>query len=183
MPLGVGESISFVMLHKNMAQIRKARVEDAASLVELFKQLDEETNFMLFEPRERTITVEQQVGRLKAFEDSATEAMFVAENNDTLIGFVVGIGGVANRSRHSIHIVIGVLQSHWNQGMGRELMETLEAWAKDKHAHRLELTVMARNTKAIAFYEKLGFEREGIKRDALCVKGKYVNEIYMSKLL
>ena len=166
-----------------MAQIRKARVEDAASLVELFKQLDEETNFMLFEPRERTITVEQQVSRLKAFEDSTTEAMFVAENNGTILGFAVGIGGVANRSRHSVHIVMGVLQSHWNQGVGRELMKTLEAWAKDKHSHRLELTVMAHNTKAITFYEKCGFEREGIKRDALRVEGKYVNEIYMSKLI
>lgn len=39
-----------------MTQIRKARIEDEASLVELFKQLEEETNFMLFSRGERIIT-------------------------------------------------------------------------------------------------------------------------------
>lgn len=62
-------------------------------MIELFKQLDEETNFMLFEPRERTITVEQQANRLKTLETSPTEAMFVAENDDRILGFAAGIGG------------------------------------------------------------------------------------------
>lgn len=166
-----------------MARIRKARIEDAASLIELFKQLDEETKFMLFEPRERTTTVEQQANRLKTFETSPREAMFVAENDDTILGFAVGIGGSVNRNRHSARIVIGVLQSYWNQGVGWELMQSLETWAKGRNLHRLELTVMAHNARAIALYEKCGFEREGVKRDALRVEGKYVNEIYMSKLI
>ena len=166
-----------------MAQIRKARIEDAASLVELFKQLDEETNFMLFEPEERTITVNEQVARLKVFENSTTEAMFVAQNDGTILGFAIGIGGSANRNRHSAYIVIGVLRGYWNKGIGRELMQSLEVWAKAKNLHRLELTVMAHNTQAVALYEKCGFEQEGIKRDALRVEGKYVSEIYMSKLV
>jgi len=166
-----------------MAQIRKARIEDAASLVELFKQLDEETNFMLFDPGERTITVNQQADRLKAFESSSIEAMFVAENDGTILGFAVGIGGSVHRNRHSAYIVIGVLRDYWNKGIGRELMKSLEAWAKAKNLHRLELTVMVHNTQAVALYEKCGFEREGIKRDALLIEGKYVSEIYMSKLI
>lgn len=85
-----------------MAQIRYARVEDAASLVWLCKQLDEEANFMLFEPQERTITEEQQANRLMAFEGSPTETLFVAESNGTILGFAVGIGGSANRHRHSL---------------------------------------------------------------------------------
>lgn len=166
-----------------MAQIRKARVEDAASLVELFKQLDEETNFMLFEPGERTISVNEQSDRLKAFENSSTEAMFVAKKDGTILGFAVGIGGSANRNRHSANIVIGVLRGYWNKGIGGELMQSLEVWAKGKNLHRLELTVMAHNAQAVALYEKCGFEQEGIKRDALRVEGKYVSEIYMSKLI
>jgi RimJ/RimL family protein N-acetyltransferase len=169
--------------NEGMAQIRKARIEDAAGLVNLFSQLDEETAFMLFEPRERTITVEQQTNRLKAFENSSTDIMLVAEDNRSIIGFVVGIGGSANRNRHSLHIVIGVLRAYWGLGIGRGLIESLESWAKDKSLHRLELTVMVHNERAIALYEKCGFAREGIKRDALRVEGKYVNEIYMSKLI
>lgn len=166
-----------------MAQIRQAKAEDAPGLVALFKQLDEETSFMLFEPEERIITIEQQADMLSAFQGSSTQAMFVAESKDKILGFAVGIGGSAHRSRHSVSLVMGVLHAYWNKGIGGALIQALEAWAKAKKMHRLELSVMAHNTRAIAFYEKYGFEREGIKRDALRIAGKYVNEIYMSKLV
>lgn len=166
-----------------MAQIRHAKSEDAPSLIALFKQLDVETAFMLFEPEERTINVEQQVDVLSAFNNSSTQTMLVAESNDTILGFAVGIGGSAHRNRHSISLVIGVLQAYWNKGIGGDLIQALEAWAKARNMHRLELSVAAHNTRAIAFYEKYGFEREGIRRDALRIEGQYVNEIYMSKLV
>lgn len=166
-----------------MAQIRHAKSEDAPGLIALFKQLDVETTFMLFEPEERIITVEQQTDVLSAFKDSTSQAMFVAESKATILGFAVGIGGSVHRNRHSISLVIGVLQAYWNKGIGGDLIQALEAWAKARKMHRLELSVMAHNSRAIAFYEKHGFEREGIKRDALRIKGNYVNEIYMSKLI
>lgn len=39
--------------------IREIQVEDAAAFLQLGKQLDEETTFMLLEPGERGSTVEQ----------------------------------------------------------------------------------------------------------------------------
>ncbi len=173
------------MSHKNlqMAHIRKPRIEDAAGLIELFRQLDEETSFMLFEPRERNITTEQQKHRLEVFENSSTDIILVAEDNGIIVGFIVGIGGSANRNRHSLHIAIGILQAYWGQGIGQELMRSLESLAKERNMHRLELTVMAHNERAISLYQKCGFEYEGIKRDSLRVEGEYLNEIYMSKLI
>lgn len=56
-------------------------------------------------------------------------------------------------------------------------------WAKQKGLHRLELTVIAHNKCAVHVYEKLGFEIEGVKRDALYIDGVFVDELYMSKLL
>jgi hypothetical protein len=38
--------------------ISKAKPDDAEALVNLFNQLEDETDFMLFEPGERNITVE-----------------------------------------------------------------------------------------------------------------------------
>ena len=62
-------------------------------------------------------------------------------------------------------------------------MQALESWAMENNCHRLELTVMSHNERAVALYTKCGFEREGVKRDSLFVNGKYVNEYYMSKLI
>jgi hypothetical protein len=38
--------------------ISKAKADDAEALVDLFNRLGHETDFMLFEPEERNITVE-----------------------------------------------------------------------------------------------------------------------------
>jgi len=40
--------------------ISKAKPDDAEALVNLFNQLEDETDFMLFEPGERNITVERR---------------------------------------------------------------------------------------------------------------------------
>jgi RimJ/RimL family protein N-acetyltransferase len=41
---------------------------------------------------------------------------------------------------------------------------------------------MVHNERAIGLYEKLGFQREGRKRDVLRVSGEYVDEVLMAKL-
>lgn len=49
-------------------------------------------------------------------------------------------------------------------------------------AHRLELDVYSINPHAIAVYERLGFIREGVKRDALLWEGTHADAIQMSVL-
>lgn len=161
-------------------QFKKATLEDAVRLVDLIKNLDEETEFMLFEPDERKQSVEQLENFLKELENSPSKALFVADIGDKLIGLVVGIGGIANRNRHCCYIVIGVLKEYWGQGVGQRLLANLQAWAETQSMHRLELTVMAHNQRAIALYEKFGLVREGVKRQSMRVSGQFVDDLYMS---
>ncbi|MEI8595355.1 GNAT family N-acetyltransferase [Photobacterium sp. Hal280] len=164
--------------------IRKVAVNDAERLVALFHLLDKETAFMLFEPGERQLTIEQQRAQLSEWVDSNQQTMFVAENEvGELAGFIVGVGGKMNRIRHSLYCVIGLRSSAQGKGVGRQLMTTLETWASHHDFHRLELTVMAHNARARQLYTSAGFAEEGIRRDAMRVNGKYVDEIYMAKLL
>lgn len=48
--------------------------------------------------------------------------------------------------------------------------------------HRIELDVYGFNPRAQHVYEKVGFVLEGVKRDAFCFDGQYVDEIPMSIL-
>lgn len=164
-------------------KIRKVVVGDASGLVKLLEKLDCETNFMMFEPSERKITTEKQKERLRSMGESQNQEMFVAEVEGEIVGYIVGRGGSANRNRHALYIVTGVLKGYWGRGIGKQLMQALESWATENNFHRLELTVMSYNKRAVALYTKCGFEQEGIKRDSLLVNGKYVNEFYMSKLI
>src|SRR5207237_4974542 len=52
--------------------IRKAKADDAEALVDLFNRLGHETDFMLFEPGERNITVEEEAKRLESWEAASS---------------------------------------------------------------------------------------------------------------
>ena len=83
--------------------ISKAKPDDAEALVNLFNQLEDETDFMLFEPSERNITVEEQAKKLESWEAASSGVVFIASIGREIVGFVVGVGGTANRNRHSLH--------------------------------------------------------------------------------
>ena len=117
--------------------ISKAKPDDAEALVNLFNQLEDETDFMLFEPGERNITVEEQAKKLESWEAASSGVVFIASIGREIVGFVVGVGGTANRNRHSLHIAIGILQAFCGQGIGAALMQGLESWAIEHSFHRL----------------------------------------------
>ena len=163
-------------------KIRKPRAGDGVELAKLMMALDEETEFMMLEPGERRTSPEAQEKSIQSFLSSSSKAMFLADVDDEIVGFVVGVGHEANRNRHCMYCVIGVLQKAAGRGLGTALMKTLESWAKENKFTRLELTVMTHNDRAKNLYQRQGFQVEGTKRNSLRVNGEYVDELYMSKL-
>ena len=69
-------------------------------------------------------------------------------------------------------IVIGILQEYSGRGIGTTLFKEVEKWARLHDVWRLELTVMAHNTRAQALYRKIGFEQEGVKKASLIIDGR-----------
>jgi RimJ/RimL family protein N-acetyltransferase len=166
-----------------MLIIRPVQEDDAEAFLTLSNRLDEETAFRLLEPGERRSTVEEQreiIGRVQSTEN---HAILVAERDGQLVGYIAAIGGKYRRNKHGVHVVVAVLQTCSGQGIGTKLFEALETWARRYRIHRLELTVMVHNERAIGLYKRLGFKVEGRKRHSLLVDGSYVDEYCMSKLL
>lgn len=164
-------------------EIRDSIIGDEEKLVKLFSVLETETQFMLMEPDESKLTIEKQAQLIKEFSQSNSRVLFVASENNEIVGFLGGTGGYANRERHTIKIAMGILASYWGKDIGVQLLQALFTWAKMNHFHRIELTVMEENLRAKALYSKVGFEIEGVKRKSLKVSGKYTNELLMSKLI
>ncbi|WP_042455463.1 GNAT family N-acetyltransferase [Neobacillus dielmonensis] len=163
--------------------VRKIKLSDAESYLELCKTLDTETKFMLFEPGERKTTVEKQTQRIKDLLSEDLSTILVCESNGKLVGHLAAIREGKRRIVHSAYIVVGILQDYTGKGIGTQLFTELENWAAANQVHRLELTVMCHNEAAVALYKKMGFEIEGVKRHSLIIDGNYIDEYYMGKLL
>src|SRR5690242_1275117 len=134
--------------------IRTIRKSDAEQFLSLCKQLDSETQFMLLEPDERKTMLEEQQAQIDILLSQVNQTIFVAEQDNRLIGYLAATGGIFRRNRHSVYLVIGILQAFTGQGIGTHLFQRLEEWAQQHHIHRLELTVMSHNTTGIALYKK-----------------------------
>jgi RimJ/RimL family protein N-acetyltransferase len=166
-----------------MVTIREIREDDALGFLAMLTQLDQESRFMLIEPDERQTTEDQQrqqIGRILAEPNST---ILVAECDGKIIGHVAALGGSYRRNRHTAHMVIGILRAFTGLGLGTRLLETLEQWARSHEIHRLELTVMTHNERAIWLYSKAGYQIEGVQKDSLRVEGQYVDEYRMAKLI
>ncbi|MGG4395223.1 GNAT family N-acetyltransferase [Paenibacillus thiaminolyticus] len=164
--------------------IRKAEVKDAQAFIDFCAYLDQETKFMLYEPGERGLTLEDQARRFASLYESDESIMLLAVTDQGgIAGFAAGIGSSLKRSRHAVSVVIGIRQHYSGQGLGSRLMEEVEHWADAAGKHRLQLTVMTHNERAIQLYTKRGFRIEGTLNRSLRVDDQFVDEYMMAKLI
>jgi len=163
--------------------IREVQIDDAKQLAELIVKVESESPFMLFEAGERKVNPEGQRKRIESIRQEENSEIFVAQEDDSLVGYLFAIGGQANRTKFSAYIVIGILNQYRGQGLGTQLFQQVEEWAGKLNIRRLELTVITHNIAGLGLYKKMGFEIEGTKRNSLFIDGDFVDEYYMSKLL
>lgn len=159
-----------------------AEKKHGASLKEVMVSA-ENSGFMLFGPGERKLStagVEMFAEHVAKQPDSE---LLLAVIDDSVAGYLMVRGDSSERTKHRAYIAMGVHEAYRGEGVGRTLLTEVEKWAQEKGISRLELTVLAGNSIAIHLYEKLGYEREGIKRQSLKINDAYEDEFFMSKIL
>jgi ribosomal protein S18 acetylase RimI-like enzyme len=101
-------------------------------------------------------------------------------------GEVIGWCDVTPKPRpiyaHSGVLGMGLLPQFRHQGIGKRLIVQALAAARGFALQRVELTVRENNANAIALYKKVGFEIEGVQRNAILVDRTYENLILMAVL-
>ncbi|MBX3485376.1 MAG: GNAT family N-acetyltransferase [Phenylobacterium sp.] len=102
-------------------------------------------------------------------------------------GKVIGALGLDRyehaRRSHAAQFGIAVHDAYAGRGAGSALVaamiELADNWLQ---VRRIELNVYADNTRAIALYERFGFEREGLYRAYAWRNGRYVDSLAMARL-
>lgn len=163
-------------------EVRGLRQSDAAEFAQLLIQLSRETPFTLLSEVENRALASTQPQRTRQLIEAPGQQVLVATVKDTLIGFLALSQGGFEKNRHACSLMTGVLRDYWRQGVASALMQRALRWVEQRGISRVELTVMESNAPAVGFYQKFGFQREGVKRNALVVDGVPVNEICMARI-
>ena len=102
--------------------------------------------------------------------------------DDRLIG-LIGLYVISWPHRDaSLGIQIGE-RTDWGKGYGTDALRVLLRYAFDElNLHRISLSMLEGNERAMRSYEKCGFRYEGRERQAWAYDGRRWDEIYMGLL-
>jgi RimJ/RimL family protein N-acetyltransferase len=107
---------------------------------------------------------------------------FVALAADEVIGWCDVLPLDRPTRAHTGTLGLAVTAAHRGRGVGTALLrETLEA-ARARGLTRIELGVRAANARVVPLYERFGFVREGVDRNAIRQDGEYEDLIRMAVL-
>jgi RimJ/RimL family protein N-acetyltransferase len=163
-------------------EIRRAVPGDAAALVELARVVGAEPEGWLITDGDwRTASEERRY--LRAVRRHTDAAVLVAESNGNVVGRLSIARDPHPASQHVADLGLMVARDHRRQGAGTALMEAAESWARHVGITKIELHVFPHNEPALALYEGLGYEREGLRRRHYSRPDGKVDAILMAKEL
>jgi RimJ/RimL family protein N-acetyltransferase len=160
--------------------VRAANPGDADRLVALARAVgSEEEGWLITTGEWRSSSDERRY--LKAIRRHPDAAVFVAEDNGSIVGRLSVTRDAHPASGHVADLGLMVAREHRRRGVGLALMEAAEEWARRVGVRKLELHVLPYNTPAIGLYEKLGYEREGLRRGQYRRGDELLDAILMAK--
>ncbi|MYL35180.1 GNAT family N-acetyltransferase [Pontibacillus yanchengensis] len=165
----------------NNVYLKIPAVEDAELLYEGLNQESESTRLR---GRQTPVSFSSVEHALQQPSRQDTYAFFIClQETDEMIG-EVSLLGMESAMNRCAEFQISIHKSqYFSGGFGTEASELAIEFAFGKlNLNRIQLEVFSTNTRAIAVYEKLGFVKEGLKRQAYYLDFEYKDLVMMSLL-
>lgn len=116
--------------------------------------------------------------------EAGTAARFVMQAPGPEDAPVIGTCNYTNIVRgpfQACHLGYQIARAHEGQGLMREALEALDAFAFDAmHLHRIMANYIPTNERSGRLLQRLGFEREGLARDYLFIAGAWRDHVLTS---
>ncbi len=163
--------------------LRDVKVSDAVLLLDFFELVNKETKNLMRDPDEYNFTVNDERKFIRRVKQSTNEHLVVALFDGEIIGTI----GIRNRDlkrvAHRVSLGMSVLKKFNNLGLGTIMLNRIIEDAKGVGKLKMELEVRADNVNAVHLYEKFGFKLEGTIKNGFFVDNKFVDLLFMGKLL
>lgn len=164
--------------------LRNPRKEDAEMLLEYLRRVCGETRYLVKEPEEITMTIEEEEAFIQRQNDSDNGVMLMGFLNGQYVGNCSLMENGPRRYRHRVGIAIALCQEFTGLGIGRAMIEALLEIAKKNGIEQAELEVVADNARAIRLYRDMGFEIYGtLPNNMKYQDGSYADTHWMMKRL
>ncbi len=122
-----------------------------------------------------TTTLKQERADIQKARKSKDQAyhLIIKKSDDTAIGFL-RFNFIDRISGNVwLRVMIGE-KTVWGKGYARDALDAYLRWLFDDIGiHRVTLECYSTNTRAVKFYERLGFHKEGVLREAVLIDGTY----------
>jgi RimJ/RimL family protein N-acetyltransferase len=161
--------------------IREADASDAIELQAYAIKLFAERLPGIFSRPEPTL--EDEHAFIASRVEPANSTLLVAVLDGVIVGLVELIGGSLPEEAHAGTFGLSVDRDHRGSGVGTALLRALVEWGPAHGVSRIQAWVWANNPRAMALYERLGFEREGVCRRAIKSDDRLIDAVLVARLL
>jgi RimJ/RimL family protein N-acetyltransferase len=157
--------------------LRPIKLSDAPRFVKWFN--DPQVNKFMFL---RKISLKEEKKWIKNSLKDKTKINLAIETKEGLHIGTTGLELNQQNCRAYFGIIIGE-KEYWSRGYGTDAARTILNFGfKKLKLHRVDLDVYDYNPRAQKLYKKLGFKKEGVKREHNFYNGKFRNVVYMGLL-
>lgn len=171
---------------KTRVTIRQATEGDAEMMIAHREDVFGEPNYFMWELDEFPPEPEGTRAWARSLAESPVGLCVLAvaheRGDDRVVGLADFRGQHQRRLRHRVEFGISIQAAYRGKGLGGTMLSAMSDWAgQHPDIEAIALGCFDENTRAIELYERLGFEREGVRRDMFFRDGRYHDEVLMSK--
>jgi RimJ/RimL family protein N-acetyltransferase len=135
-----------------------------AEILDVVKEIFAQSEHLLTEVDEFNYTVEDENEMIQSYLNHPDKVIIVPKIEGKIVGMMDFSVGRRRRSSHQGELGMSVHPRYQGLGVGRMMLNALIDWARENpRIETLRLKVHAKNKKAIALYQSVGFVEEGRK--------------------
>ncbi len=160
--------------------LRPIRLSDAQRFV---KWLSDPEVYQYLQAQNRHLTLKKEKEWIKKSLKDKGDKRFAIDTLGKIHIGVVSLERVEIKHKRAVFGIFIGDKSYWNLGLGSDAARTILEYGFEKmKLHKIELTVYAYNPRALKVYKRLGFKKEGVKREHNFHQGKFWDAYDMSIL-
>lgn len=160
-----------------MPNIRELRIQDIAAMYEWMTDFEVVSSFTIGRFPISRRGIEEFIE--KSWMDNENIHFAIVDDADQYVG-TVSLKNI-NLIDSNAEYAIVLRKNCWGKGYSKYATDLiLEHAFRKMNLHKIFLQVLSCNTRAINFYEKYGFIREGVFNEHIFLNGKYYDLIWYS---